>query len=98
MGSVPLHGVKGAKISLKRTLIALSLLTICLVPATPSPAGSKVLPKRPNIVVIMLDDMRFDQLHDMPTVMSQLVGKGRRSDEPVLQVQQWTLGQEGRRR
>ena len=62
---------------MKRTLVALSVLALSLVPVAPTPAGSSALPKRPNIVVIMLDDMRFDQLHDMPTVMSQLVGKGR---------------------
>ena len=31
----------------------------------------------PNIVVILTDDMRFDQMDDMPTVMGELVGKGR---------------------
>jgi arylsulfatase A-like enzyme len=34
----------------------------------------------PNIVVIITDDMRHDQMDDMPTVMSELLGKGRSFD------------------
>jgi arylsulfatase A-like enzyme len=35
---------------------------------------------RPNIVVIITDDMRADQIDTMPTVMTDVVGKGRRFD------------------
>lgn len=66
---------------MKRTLISLSLVALSLVPIGPSPAVSQVLPPRPNIVVIMADDMRADQFDTMPTVMSELVGKGRTFNE-----------------
>jgi N-acetylglucosamine-6-sulfatase len=44
------------------------------VQAQVSPQGSAT---RPNIVVIITDDMRADQLDTMPTVMAELAGKGR---------------------
>jgi arylsulfatase A-like enzyme len=40
-------------------------------------AVTALAPPPPNIVVILADDMRFDQMDDMPTVMRELVGKGR---------------------
>jgi N-acetylglucosamine-6-sulfatase len=39
-------------------------------------AGPADAPAKPNIVLILTDDQRFDELSFMPTVESQLVGKG----------------------
>jgi arylsulfatase A-like enzyme len=66
---------------LKRSLIALALLAACLSAMAHAPAKSQALPRRPNIVVIMTDDMRFDQLSAMPEVMDEIVGEGRSFNE-----------------
>jgi N-acetylglucosamine-6-sulfatase len=47
---------------------ALMATTAAVAPAT--------LPPKPNIVLILTDDQRWDQLSFMPTVESELVGKG----------------------
>ena len=39
-------------------------------------APATALPTHPNIVLILTDDQRWDELTHMPTVESQLVGKG----------------------
>jgi N-acetylglucosamine-6-sulfatase len=61
----------------RRTLGALALLGLSLAPVASTTATTRAATQRPNIVVIMTDDMRFDQLHVMKTVMSQLAGQGR---------------------
>lgn len=38
----------------------------------------------PNVVVIVTDDMRYDAMDDMPTVMRELVGKGRSFEQGFI--------------
>jgi arylsulfatase A-like enzyme len=45
-------------------------------------------PPPPNVVVIITDDMRHDQMDDMPVLMSELVGKGRSFDRGFI-VDPW---------
>jgi N-acetylglucosamine-6-sulfatase len=45
-----------------------------------APVSVTAAPTPPNIVVIITDDMRHDQMGDMPTVVSDLIGKGRSFD------------------
>lgn len=57
-------------------------MTLCLLGAAVLVGGTGGPPARaesapPNLVVIVTDDMRADQVDTMPTVMGELVGKGR---------------------
>jgi len=68
---------------LKRTIglaIAVGLAASCSnpPPARPEAAVDTVLrpAQRPNIVVILTDDMRWDELENMPAVQRYLVAKG----------------------
>lgn len=40
------------------------------------PIASTAAPTRPNIVLIVTDDMRWDEMQRMPTVQAELIGKG----------------------
>jgi len=60
-------------------LLALGVLGGILVARggpTARPIGLPVQTTKPNIVLILTDDQRWDQLSHMPTVRSQLIGKG----------------------
>jgi hypothetical protein len=63
-----------------RAAATLALLTLCGVVATVAlprtPPNATTADPRPNIVFILADDMRFDQLDTMPTVQAELVAKG----------------------
>jgi N-acetylglucosamine-6-sulfatase len=71
-------------VSLRRTIVARPALiaALCLVAAVPAavPASARPLrapaPSKPNIVVILTDDQRWDEFAKMPTVQAQLVDKG----------------------
>jgi arylsulfatase A-like enzyme len=71
-------------VSLRRTLTVRPALiaALCLLAALPVavPAGATPLrapaPSKPNIVVILTDDQRWDEFAKMPTVQSQLIDKG----------------------
>jgi N-acetylglucosamine-6-sulfatase len=49
-------------------------LVVCLL-ALPAPAAAQTA-ERPNVVLVVTDDQRWDTLRAMPTVQSELVGKG----------------------
>ena len=57
-------------------VLALGVLVGVLVSRNGSGSGAASRTTRPNIVLILTDDQRWDQLTHMPTVESQLVGKG----------------------
>jgi len=59
-----------------RRLAALCIATVTLIGMLHA-ASAQEAPPPPNLVVIITDDMRFDLMPHMPTVMSELVGKGR---------------------
>src|SRR3990172_3108430 len=62
-----------------RVLIRLSLALLVLSPVgfvQLSQASTAAAATRPNVVIIMTDDHRWDQISDMPTLQSELVGKG----------------------
>lgn len=54
--------------------LALATLASGLVASVPLGVPAQVTP--PNVVLIVMDDMRADQLDTMPTVQSQVVAKG----------------------
>jgi len=55
--------------------------TVTVVPGATSVASATT---PPNVVFIVTDDMRLDQLEDMPTVQSELVGKGMTFDDAFV--------------
>jgi N-acetylglucosamine-6-sulfatase len=55
-----------------RTLLSVVLALLALA-ALAAPAGAQT---RPNIVLVLTDDQRWDTLSGMPTVQSELVAKG----------------------
>ncbi len=68
---------------------ALVLIQLAATPAstapTPQPPTRATPPlDRPNIVVILTDDQRWDTLWAMPTVQRELVGRGVRFDEAFV--------------
>ena len=58
-----------------RTLFCLVLALLALGTLA-SPAGAQAQAQRPNIVLILTDDQRWDTVSAMPTVQTELVGKG----------------------
>jgi arylsulfatase A-like enzyme len=56
------------------TALAVAVLTLA---GTSNGASAQEVPQPPNLVVIITDDMRFDLMQHMPTVMADLVGQGR---------------------
>lgn len=57
-----------------RTLAAAAALLACLL-ALPGPAAAQA-GERPNVVLILTDDQRWDTLQHMPNVQSELVSHG----------------------
>ena len=55
-----------------RTLLSVVLALLALA-ALAAPAGAQT---RPNIVLVLTDDQRWDTLSAMPTVQGELVAKG----------------------
>src|SRR5262249_8846951 len=74
----------GVGVSLRKTISIRSALVsaLCVMAAIPAvaPAGARPLsapaPSKPNIVVILTDDQRWDEFAKMPIVQSQLIDKG----------------------
>lgn len=61
------------------------LVGVIVAVSLPVPAiGQEVDTQPPNLVVIITDDMRHDQMDDMPTLMAELVGKGRSFDRGFI--------------
>jgi N-acetylglucosamine-6-sulfatase len=53
------------------------LATVSILAGMPGVAAAQEAPAPTNLVVIIADDMRYDLMTHMPTVMSELVAKGR---------------------
>jgi arylsulfatase A-like enzyme len=64
--------------SSRRRSIAVVLASAMVLAAVQAvgPVASTAAPTLPNIVLILADDMRWDQMDYMPTVQSELIGKG----------------------
>jgi len=59
-----------------RRVTAIFVAIIAVMAVAPIATAQETAPP-PNLVVIIADDMRYDLMSHMPTVMSELVGKGR---------------------
>jgi len=57
-------------------LLAIAILVV--VPQAPPPAAEAVQSRRPNIVMVMMDDMRWDELRFAPNVGRHITGRGLR--------------------
>jgi arylsulfatase A-like enzyme len=84
------HGVRGAFVvtvlaSLVGLAGALTVVGASQTPTTASPQDASLAtgPGRPNVVVIMTDDMRADELRYMPNVQRLLVDRGVRFTNAV---------------
>jgi len=58
------------------TALALALVAACAGAGLGTPAASAQTSERPNIVVVLTDDQRWDTLPAMPTVEQELVAHG----------------------
>ena len=58
------------------TALALALVAACAGAGLAIPAASARSSERPNIVVVLTDDQRWDTLWAMPTVEQELVAHG----------------------
>ena len=58
------------------TALALALVAACAGAGLGTPAASAQTSERPNIVVVLTDDQRWDTLSAMPTVEQELVAHG----------------------
>jgi arylsulfatase A-like enzyme len=58
------------------TALALALVAACAGAGLATPAASAQTSERPNIVVVLTDDQRWDTLSAMPTVEKELVAHG----------------------
>ncbi len=58
------------------TALALALVAACAGAALATPAASARTSGRPNIIVVLTDDQRWDTLSAMPTVEQKLVAHG----------------------
>ena len=56
--------------------LAVALVAACAGAGLPTPAASAQSGARPNIVLVLTDDQRFDTLATMPTVEQALVARG----------------------
>jgi N-acetylglucosamine-6-sulfatase len=56
--------------------LVLALLGLAVTGIVSAPGPAQALPVRPNILLILTDDQRFDELDRMPIVDQELVGKG----------------------
>jgi N-acetylglucosamine-6-sulfatase len=68
---------------MKASLAIALALVVAVLPA----AGTRVAaaaPHRPNVIVIVTDDQRWDTLHEMPKVHSELVGEGIRYPQAAV--------------
>lgn len=61
----------------RSTAVLLASLTLLAAVQAIDPVVSTATPTLPNIVLILADDMRWDQMDHMATVQSELIGKGR---------------------
>ena len=72
----------------RATSTGLAALTVALASfafLAPGPGGPVAMADpQPDIVLILTDDQRWDQLSHMPTVQQELVGKGMRFDEAFV--------------
>jgi len=59
-----------------RLLIGLAAVAFIAAAALPASAAAAAAPERPNIVLVLTDDQRWDTLGAMPTVMRELVARG----------------------
>src|SRR5947209_5840975 len=57
-------------------LLALVLLAAVLCAASAGTGGARADTTQPNIVFILTDDQRFDELNHMPTVMADIADQG----------------------
>ncbi len=57
---------------------ALALGMMVVAPLAPSPSSDAVVAGRPNIVVVMMDDMRWDELRFAPNVGRYITNRGLR--------------------
>lgn len=68
-----------------RTVWLVFLTLVASAPVvTGGAAAQETEPPPPNVVVIVTDDMRHDQMDDMPVLMSEMVGKGRSFDQGFI--------------
>jgi N-acetylglucosamine-6-sulfatase len=68
-------------------LAALTVVLASVAFLAPAPRGqvaTAVTDARPDVLLILTDDQRWDQLSHMPTVQSELVGKGMRFDQAFV--------------
>lgn len=54
-----------------RLLLGITLVSVCLVPVAHADP-----PLRPNVIVILTDDMRWDELENMPNVLALIRDRG----------------------
>lgn len=59
-------------------------LVLALLQSACGPAGAPNPSRRPNIVVILTDDQRRDEIEHMPTLMQRLAGEGLRFDNAFV--------------
>jgi N-acetylglucosamine-6-sulfatase len=69
-----------------RQLAALVFTLVVIIAGTLHPDGrpAHADPLHPNILFILTDDQRFDELEHMPAVQSQLIGRGVRFTNGVI--------------
>src|SRR5215207_280404 len=68
-------------------LAALTLALASLAVFAPAPRGrvaTALANPQPDVLLILTDDQRWDQLSHMPTVQQELVGKGMRFDQAFV--------------
>ena len=56
----------------------LALGMVAVVPSAPSPTADAAVRGRPNIVMVMMDDMRWDELRFAPNASRYITGRGLR--------------------
>jgi arylsulfatase A-like enzyme len=64
-------------------VLALVLVSVLTAAAT-QPTRSSEAPLRPNILLVLTDDQRFDELDHMATLQTELLDKGIRFDDGIV--------------